>query len=150
MNGTAVDLGEVTYTRIFDAPRELVFACMTDPQHLTHFWGPVGVSTPLENITLDLRVGGVFETVMVNDADGAEYPSKGVYTEITPPGRLAWVEPDLDITSTVTFTDLGDGRTEVRIEQSNVPAMFRSPEAQAGFQTSLDRCAAYLATLTAA
>jgi uncharacterized protein YndB with AHSA1/START domain len=149
MTDTALDLGEVTYTRIFDAPRELVFACMVDPQHLTHFWGPTGVSTPLENITIDLRVGGVFETIMVNDATGDEYPSKGVYTEITPPSTLSWAEPGVGMTCTTTFTDLGDGRTEVRIHQANVPAMFRSPEAQAGFKTSLDRCAAYLATLTA-
>jgi uncharacterized protein YndB with AHSA1/START domain len=149
MTATAADLGEVTYTRVFDAPRELVFECMLEPKHLTHFWGPVGVSTPIENITVDARVGGIFKTVMVNDADGAEYPSEGVYTEITPPSVLAWAEPGVGMTCTTTFTDLGDGRTEVRIHQNNVPAMFRAPEAQAGFKTSLDRFASYLATLTA-
>ena len=51
------------------------------------------------------------------------------------------------MTNTSTFTDLGNGRTEVVIHQRNVPAMFRSPEAQAGFNASLDRFAAYLATL---
>ena len=45
---TTVDL---TYTRTYDAPRELVFECMTTPEHLQHFWGPVGISTPLANIT---------------------------------------------------------------------------------------------------
>lgn len=148
MTDTLAELGEVAYTRVFDAPRELVFACMTTPEHLTHFWGPTGVSTPLENITMDLRVGGVFETVMVNDADGSEYPSKGVYTEIDPPSALAWMEPDSGMTARSTFTDLGNGRTEVTIHQTNVPAMFRSPESQAGFKTSLDRFAAYLATQT--
>jgi uncharacterized protein YndB with AHSA1/START domain len=43
-------VGELTYTRVFDAPRELVFRCMIEPEHLTHFWGPAGVSTPLESI----------------------------------------------------------------------------------------------------
>jgi uncharacterized protein YndB with AHSA1/START domain len=139
------DLGEVTIVRVFDAPRELVFACMTDPKHLTHFWGPIGTSTPIENITLDLRIGGVFETVMVNDATGEEYASKGVFTEIDPPSVLAWGEPN-GMVNRSTFVDLGDGRTEVTIRQLNVPAMFRSPEAQAGFNSSLDRFAAYLAT----
>ena len=46
---------------------------MTDPDHLAHFWGPAGVSAPRERITVDARPGGVFETVMVNDADGSEY-----------------------------------------------------------------------------
>jgi uncharacterized protein YndB with AHSA1/START domain len=137
------DLADVTYTRVFDAPRELVFDCMTDPQHLTHFWGPTGVSTPLENITVDLRVGGLFETVMVNDATGDEYPSRGTYTVIDRPSTLAWREEG-GLESTSTFTDLGDGRTEVTITQVGVPAMYRSPEAQAGFKSSLDRFAAYL------
>ncbi len=143
MTETASDLGEVVNTRIYDAPRELVFDCMTDPAHLTHFWGPVGVSTPIENITVDLRVGGVFETVMVNDDNGEQYPSKVVYTEISRPSVLAWEEPG-GMVNRSTFIDLGDDRTEVRIHQTNVPAMFRTPEAQAGMASSLDRFADYL------
>ena len=143
MTETASDLGEVIITRIYDAPRELVFDCMTNPAHLTHFWGPMGVSTPLENITVDLRVGGVFETVMVNDDTGEQYPSKGVYTEINRPSVLAWEEPG-GMVNRSTFIDLGDDRTEVRIHQTNVPAMFRTPEAQAGMVSSLDRFADYL------
>jgi uncharacterized protein YndB with AHSA1/START domain len=138
---------ELELTRIFDAPRELVFECMINPEHLTHFWGPVGVSTPLENITIDARPGGVFDTVMVNDADGAEYPSHGVFVEVVVPEKLVWSEPDVGMTTASTFTDLGDGRTEVRIHQTNVPAMFASDEAQDGFNSSLDRFAAYLSTL---
>jgi uncharacterized protein YndB with AHSA1/START domain len=149
MTDTLADLGEVTYTRVYDAPRELVFECMTKAEHLTHFWGPTGVSTPIENITVDLRVGGVFETVMVNDADGSEYPSKGVYTEIDPPNALGWVEPDSGMTARSTFTDLGDGRTEVTVHQTKVPAIYRSPESQAGMTSSFDRFAAYLARLQA-
>ena len=84
---------ELIYTRVFDAPRELVFRCMTEPEHLTHFWGPAGVSTPLENIKVDARPGGVFETVMVNDADGSQYPMRAVYVEVVEPERLVWTEP---------------------------------------------------------
>jgi len=149
MTDTATETGELVYTRVFDAPRELVFDCMLDPQHLTHFWGPTGVSTPLENITIDARVGGEFTTIMVNDATGDEYPSSGVYTEITRPATLAWEEPGVGMTCTTTFTDLGDGRTEVRIHQTNIPVMFTTDEAQAGFNSSLDRFAAYLASLQA-
>jgi uncharacterized protein YndB with AHSA1/START domain len=138
---------ELVITRVFNAPRELVFRCITEPEHLTHFWGPVGMQTPIEKITVDLRIGGVFETVMVNEATGDEYPSRGVYTEIDPPAKLAWTEPDGGMTSTTTFTDLGDGRTEVRIHQTNVPEMYATDEAQAGFNSSLDRFEAYLATI---
>ena len=148
MNDNAQTLGELTITRVFDAPRELVFRCMIEPEHLTHFWGPVGVSTPIENITVDPRPGGVFETIMVNDADGSEYPSRGVFVEVAAPERLVWSEPDSGMTTTSTFVQLDNGRTEVRIHQTNVPEMYRSPEAQAGFNSSLDRFAAYLATIT--
>ncbi len=151
MSETSTNLGEVRITRVFDAPRELVFRCMLEPEHLTHFWGPVGVSTPVDKITIDARPGGVFETVMVNDETGDEYPSRGVFVEIIEPERIVWTEPGVEggMMNSSTFTDLGDGRTEVFIHQTNVPEMYRSPEAQAGFQSSLDRFADYLATLTA-
>ena len=68
------------FTRVFDAPRELVFQCMTDPEHLTHFWGPVGTSTPLATIVVEPWAGGRFETVMVNDENGEEYPSSAACT----------------------------------------------------------------------
>jgi uncharacterized protein YndB with AHSA1/START domain len=138
-------MAELTFTRVFDAARDLVFRCMLEPEHLTHFWGPAGTSTPLDGITVDPRPGGIFETVMVSD-DGGSYTMHAVYAEIVPPERIVWTEPGTGVTTTSTFTDLGDARTEVRIHQANVPDYARSPEAQAGFLTSLDRFAAYLKT----
>jgi uncharacterized protein YndB with AHSA1/START domain len=150
MNNTT-NLGEVTYERTFDAPRELVFACMTTPEHLTHFWGPMGVSTPLESIEVDLRPGGVFATTMVNDATGEQYPMRAVWVEVASPERLVFSEPDVEggMTTTVTFEDLGDGRTHTVIHQTNVPEMYRTPESQEGMTSSFTRLDAYLATLTA-
>lgn len=149
MNDTTTNLGEVTITRIFEAPPHLIFECMTTPEHLTHFWGPIGVHTPIETIKVDAKPGGVFDTVMVNDSDGVEFKSHAIFAEVDPPNRLVWIEPDVEggMTTSVTFTDLGDGRTEVTIFQTNVPEMYRSAEAQAGMQTSLDRFAAYLGSL---
>lgn len=142
------DMNELIYTRVFDAPRELVFRCLTEPEHLTHFWGPSGVSTPLATITVDVRPGGVFETLMVNDSDGSRYPTRAVFTEVVAPSRLVWREPGTGVVTTSTLIDLGDGRTEVRIHQANVPEAFRAPAARAGFRTSLDKFAAYLARIT--
>ena len=141
------DQAELTYTRVFAAPRDLVFRCMLEPEHLTHFWGPAGVSTPLETIKVDARPGGVFETVMVNDSDGSRYPTRAVYVEIAEPERIIWTEPGSGVTTTSTFRDLGGERTELEIRQANAPAGYRSPEARAGFATSLDRFAAYLEKL---
>jgi len=138
---------ELHFTRVFDAPRELVFACMIEPDHLTHFWGPTGVSTPRDRITVDPRPGGVFATVMVNDADGSEFPTNAIYDEVQAPERLVWTDPGSGMRVTTEFVELADGRTEVRIRQTNVPEAITSAEAQAGFLSSLDRFAAYLATL---
>ncbi|MEU2632542.1 SRPBCC domain-containing protein, partial [Kitasatospora sp. NPDC007106] len=130
--------GELTYRRIHRATPELLFDCMTTPEHLTRFWGPIGTTTPLDGIVVDLRPGGAFETTMVSDADGSTHTMRAVYAEVSRPDRLVWVEADVEggMRTTVTFTDLHDGRTEVVTHQTNVPAAYLSAAAQAGFATS--------------
>lgn len=141
--------GELTYRRIHNARRELIFDCMTQPEHLAHFWGPDGTVTPVDGITVDLQPGGVFETVMVNLADGSQYTMRAVYLDVRRPEMLAWTEADVEggMTTTITFTELADGRTEVVTHQTNVPPMYASPEARKGFETSLRRFDDYLAEL---
>jgi uncharacterized protein YndB with AHSA1/START domain len=148
---TTTNLGELTTTRVFEGAPDLLFDCMTTPEHLTHFWGPTGTRTPIENITIELRPGGRFETTMVNDADGETYPMKAVYVSLDRPNTIAWREADVEggMLTTITFKDLGDGRTEATTHQTNVPEMYRSAEAQAGMQTSFDRFDVYLAELAA-
>ena len=150
MSDTKSATGELTVSRIFDAPRELVFRCMLEPEHLTHFWGPTGTRTPLESIVVDARPGGAFEATMVSEADGSEHRMRCVYVEIVEPEKLVWIEPDHDMTTTSRFTDLGDGRTEVHIHQTNVPAMFLNDEAQQGFESSLARFNDYVARIVRA
>jgi uncharacterized protein YndB with AHSA1/START domain len=143
--------GEFTYRRVHRASPELLFDCMTRPEHLTRFWGPDGTTTPLDGITVDLQPGGVFETVMVNDADSTSYTMRAVYREVQRPGRLVWTEADVEggMTTTITFSDLGDGRTEVVTHQTNVPAAMADPDARRGFETSLRRFADYADNLAA-
>jgi len=140
--------GEFTYRRVHRASRELLFDCLTQPGHLAHFWGPAGTSTPVDGITVELRPGGAFETTMVND-DGSTYTMRAVYVEVRRPEKLVWIEPGLEggMTTTITLTELGGGRTEVVTHQANVPAAFASPQVQKGFLTSLDRFGAYVAEL---
>lgn len=144
--------GEFTYRRIHRANRELLFDCMTQPEHLTRFWGPDGTNTPADGITVDLRPGGAFETVMVNAADGSQYTMRAEYVEVRRPERLVWTEPGVEggMTTTITFRELGDGRTEVVTHQTNVPAMFAEPEARKGFETSLRRFDDYIAGISLA
>ncbi|WP_144119149.1 SRPBCC family protein [Catellatospora sichuanensis] len=142
--------GELTYRRVHRATPELLFECMTTPEHLACFWGPTGTTTPAENITVDLRPGGVFETTMVSDAGHGSHTMRAVYAEVERPDRLVWVEADVEggMRTTVTFTDLGDGRTEVVVHQTNVPEAYLAAQAQAGFATSLDRFDVYVAGLS--
>jgi uncharacterized protein YndB with AHSA1/START domain len=143
------ETGELTYRRVHRASPELLFDCMTTPEHLAHFWGPTGTTTPVGNIVIDLRPGGAFETTMVSEADGGTYTMRAVYAEILRPERLVWIESGVEggMRTTLTFVDLKDGRTEVVTHQTNVPAAYLSAEARAGFATSLDRFDAYLTTL---
>ena len=133
---------EFTYRRVHRASPEMLFDCMTQPEHLTHFWGPAGTTTPLDGIVVDLRPGGAFETTMVG-ADGSTYTMRAVYVAIERPSRLVWVEGAMR--TTVTFADLGDGRTEVVTHLAGAPAAFES----SGFTTSLDRFSVYVARLAA-
>jgi uncharacterized protein YndB with AHSA1/START domain len=143
------ETGELTYRRVHRASRELLFDCMTTPEHLTHFWGPAGTTTPVDGIVIDLRPGGVFETTMVSDADGSTHTMRAVYAEVRRPERLVWIEPGVEggMRTEITFVDLNDGRTEVITHQTNVPAAYLGAEARAGFATSLDRFDADLAGL---
>ncbi len=142
--------GTVTHTRVFSAPRELVFSCLLTPEHLTQFWGPAGMSAPLDGITVDPRPGGVFETVMVADDGSGSYTMRAVFDEILEPERIGWTEVESGMRSVSVFTDLGDGRTQLTVEQSGVPRAAATPEAQAGFRTSLDAFETYLRSLPAA
>jgi uncharacterized protein YndB with AHSA1/START domain len=128
--------------------RDLVFACMTTPEHLTHFWGPSGTHTPMATIVVDLRPCGAFETTMVNDDSGDTYTMRARYCKIEPPAFLSWREVDSGVLTELTFADLGDGTTEVITTQRGLPPQMRTPQARAGWSTALDKAAAYLASLT--
>jgi uncharacterized protein YndB with AHSA1/START domain len=100
----------ISITRVFDAPREEVWRAWTEPERIAQWWGKRGWSTPVSSVELDVRPGGVFRLNSINDADGREMPLDAVYTEVVEPERLVFG------TSSVTFNDLGDGRTEMRFE----------------------------------
>jgi uncharacterized protein YndB with AHSA1/START domain len=91
-NGLIVTLPserEVTLTRSFDAPRDLVFEAWTTPDHVKKWFGPSGYTLPVCEI--DLRVGGAFRYVM-RGPDGASMTMRGEYREIAAPERLVYTE----------------------------------------------------------
>ena len=98
---------EITITRVYHAPRQLVWDAWTEPAQLAAWWGKRGWTARLDSVELDVRPGGRFRVTTVNDQNGSEMTNEGTYTEVDEPRRLAFGE------SVVTFTDLGDGRTEM-------------------------------------
>ena len=140
-----MSVDELVYRRVFRAPRELVWRCLTEPAELARFWGPRGMTTPLDGIVVELRPGGRFETLMTGEQ--GSYRMVATFTEVVPPARVAWVEPATGVHTTSTLVDLGDDGTEVVIHQRRVPEPMRSPQARAGFLTSLDKLEEHLARL---
>jgi uncharacterized protein YndB with AHSA1/START domain len=78
----------VLITRIFDAPRDLVFHAWTDPDQVAQWFGPEGFETPRETVEIDLRVGGRFELAMVQKGTGARFPLRYKIVELDPPRLL--------------------------------------------------------------
>jgi uncharacterized protein YndB with AHSA1/START domain len=142
---TTVNDDELVYRRVFRAPRELVWRCLTEPSELARFWGPSGMATPLDGIVVELHPGGRFETLMVG-VHGS-HRMVATFTEVVRPERVAWVESATGMHTTSTLDDLGDGTTEVVIHQRNVPEAMLLPQARAGFLTSLDKLEEHLARL---
>ncbi len=89
MNLTATDIQSytVSLTRDFNAPREKVFQAWTDPEILTKWFGPKGVST--ESAQVDLKVGGKYQFTM-KEPDGKIINLGGQYREIDPPNKLVF------------------------------------------------------------
>jgi uncharacterized protein YndB with AHSA1/START domain len=78
----------VTITRIFDAPRQLVFEAWIDPDQLARWWGPDGFHTPPETVAIDLRVGGRYHLDMVQEKTGARMPLRYEIIELAAPELL--------------------------------------------------------------
>ena len=139
---------DIVITRVFDAPRELVWRAWTEPERLAAWWGKRGWSTPVDSVTMDVRPGGTFRLNSVNDETGAEMPMEAVYREVVPPERLAFEELTGGrdgAAGRVTFTDLGDGRTEMRFEATTFMSEQVRESARRGLQSAFDRLAEHLA-----
>lgn len=144
---------ELTITRIFDAPRSLVFKMWTDPKHVAQWWGPKGFTNPV--CELDVRPGGALRIVM-RGPDGVDYPMTGVFREIVEPERLVFTNvavdkegnPLLEGLTTVTFAEHG-GKTKLTLQTHAVALVAHAARMlegmEAGWTQSLERLEAYLA-----
>jgi uncharacterized protein YndB with AHSA1/START domain len=161
---------EFVVSRVFDAPRELVWKAWTDPKHMAKWWGPKAFTNPV--CELDVRPGGAHRIVM-RSPDGVEYPIKGVYREVVEPERLVMTldcsehpvewhnlvkpyrrkeerNPAGEMLSTVTFEDL-DGRTKLTVRTLFDSAAIRDAILKMGmtegWSQSLERLGEHLARM---
>jgi uncharacterized protein YndB with AHSA1/START domain len=108
---------EIRMTRLFNAPRRLVFEAMTKPEHVKQWWGRLGEGYSVPVCEIDLRPGGTWR--FVNRHPKGEVAFHGEYREITPPSRLVFTEifeqfPDSVSVVTAEFSE-EDGMTRFTI-----------------------------------
>jgi uncharacterized protein YndB with AHSA1/START domain len=139
---------EIVATRVFDAPRELVFQMWTDPKHVAQWWGPKGFTTT--TYEMDVRPGGVWRFVM-HGPDGVDYQNKIVYIEIVKPERLVYSHSGgAQFRSTVTFAEQG-GKTKLTVRMlfesaTELDRVVKKFGAIEGLNQTLDRLEEHLAT----
>ena len=107
---------DIRLTRLFDAPRALVFEAMTRPEHVARWWGQLGEGYSVPVCEVDLRVGGRWR--FVNRHPKGEVAFHGEYREITPPARLVYTElmepyPDASLVTTTFAEEAGKTRVIV-------------------------------------
>jgi uncharacterized protein YndB with AHSA1/START domain len=145
---------EIVMTRVFDAPRRLVFEAYTNPEHVPRWLlGPDGWTMPVCEI--DLRSGGAWRFVW-RRSDGGEIEMRGVYHEITPPERLVnterWGDEWPETVNTLTLSE-EDGRTTltqaVRYPSSGARDAALETGMRDGANQSYARLDGYLPTIAA-
>ena len=152
------DSRTLTITRTLNAPRALVWKMFSDPYHLAQWWGPEGYTNRVEK--LDFRTGGSWLHVMIGP-DGRELPTDNIVLEVTEPERIVYRNAPADprlfgdnpppaFTKTVTFEDLGGGRTQLTLVCIFDTEAHREAVIRRGFSIgtnqSFDKLEAYLAT----
>ncbi len=137
----------VTLTRVYDAPRALVWRAWAEPSRLAAWFGPRGFTSSVPE--LDLRVGGNLRIVM-HGPDGNDYPMKGVFTTVEPPARLVFSSIAVDNEgnhllegeTTVVLEEEGD-KTKLTVHSHAKGLVPASPQMlagmDAGWSQSLDK-----------
>lgn len=124
-------------TRVFDAPRSLVFAAWTEPRHMKQWSAPHGFKVPVSEG--ELKPGGAWHAVMVTP-DGEKLPLNGVYREVVTDELLVfthqWGGEGPETVVTVRFSDAPGGATKIEFEQTG----FDSPESREGHAGGWEQC----------
>lgn len=141
---------ELVMTRMFDAPRELVFAAWTSSSHAMHWWGPK--DHPATRLSMDARPRGKWRNCLTSTATGKELWQGGVFREVVAPERLvftfAWDQDNgergPDTLVTVTFAEEGSG-TRMIFRQTPFRSAANRDGHRGGWSSSFERLDEHLA-----
>ena len=103
----ASDAKQFVISREFDAPRPLVFSCLTSVEHLRHWWGPKGIT--IVRSTMDLKAGGIYHYGM-QSPDGSIMWGRMVFREIVAPERIVFINAFSDENGGLTRAPFFDGK----------------------------------------
>lgn len=140
----------LTVTRVLPAPPERVWREWTEPERFAGWFGGPEAEVPLDTVAMDVRPGGAWRATMLFGPERREIRWSGEYREVDPPARLVLTISDLPDGAkpelvVVVFADLGDGRTEMTVEQHGTMPPEAYDAARSGWGAFLDRIAAGLA-----
>lgn len=140
---------DILITRVFDAPREEVFAAWTDPEQVSRWFGPEHFETPRERVRIDLRVGGRYELTMVERGSGAEHAIGYDIVELVEPELLVLRSdpmPEMGLHEpTFTRVELHDHGPKTRMTLSDGPYPAGREHAEAGWNSAFEKLATALA-----
>ena len=148
---------ELIITRVFDAPRELVWKAWTEPEQMMRWWGPKDFTAPVCKV--DLRVGGKYLFCMRSN-EGKDFWSTGIYREIVPPEKLVCTDCFADEKGNIvpaTYYDMSpefplelevtvileeeDGKTKMTLRHVGLPPGEMTDMCREGWNQSLDKLA---------
>lgn len=133
-----------TMTRVFEATRERVWREWTEPEAFADWFGGPQSEVPVDSVEMDVRPGGAWRATMFAGPQRLEIPWSGEYIEVEPPARLVLSmtdepEPDRWGLITVTLAELGDGRTEMTLDQRGDMTPEQYEAAKSGWGGFFDR-----------
>ncbi|MHA2174434.1 MAG: SRPBCC domain-containing protein [Candidatus Hodarchaeales archaeon] len=142
------EMKEKIITRIFDAPRSLVFELWKDPKYLANWYGPKGFTTESE---IDFRVGGEWKYTMKSE-DGTSFTSKVIYQEMVENEKIVYLEENANVQLLITliFEDEGSNKTKFHLKMSVTVEQFTEQTfegAAMGYNSAFDKLEEYLKTL---
>ena len=139
----------ISMTRVFAAPRDRVWREWTDPEAFADWFGGSDAEVPLSTVSMDVTPGGTWKLTMIAEPERREIHWWGVYREVAEPERLVFTisdrpEKDLYELIVVVLTDLGDGRTEMLLEQRGLQSPEEYEGTRSGWSAFFDRMDARL------